>query len=54
MHLPIPWGLVAIFISLSAFYYFNQKSKIRRQNKREKVNEKRQEILDLLKKKSKR
>jgi uncharacterized ion transporter superfamily protein YfcC len=49
----IPWGLIAIFISLSLFYYFNQKNKIKKEERREKLNESRQQLLDsMLKTKS--
>lgn len=48
MQVQIPWGLIAIFISLGAFYYFNQKTKLRRKARRDRLIEKRQEYLDAL------
>ncbi len=48
MQVQIPWGLIAIFISLTAFYYFNQKTKLRRKARRDRLIEKRQEYLDAL------
>jgi hypothetical protein len=53
MQIPIPLGLIAIFISLFTFYYFNKKARIRKQERRERLNEKRQEFLDLVLKKAK-
>ncbi|GAB2679373.1 hypothetical protein GCM10027036_36770 [Flavihumibacter cheonanensis] len=50
----IPYGLIAIFIALSFFYYVSQKSRIRREEKQERLNEKRQELLDTLVKKNTR
>ncbi len=44
----IPWGLIAIFISLSLFYYFNQKRKIKKEERREILNERRQQLLDFI------
>ncbi len=37
--------LVAILISLSLFYYFNQKNSIRRDEQKERLKEKREEYL---------
>ncbi len=48
MNVPLPGGLIAIFISLSLFYYFNQKTRIRKEGRREKLKEKHQEYLDSL------
>jgi hypothetical protein len=48
MKLPIPWILIAVFISLSLFYYFNQKTRIRRDERRDRLKEKHQEYLDSL------
>lgn len=47
----IPGGMILVFIALFLFYYFDQKSKIRRREKREALQEKRQEQLDALLKK---
>lgn len=40
------WGLIAIFISLSLFYYFIQKAKANREDKRERSKERKQKHLD--------
>jgi hypothetical protein len=48
MQIQIPWGLIAIFISLSSFYYFNQKRKIKKEERLEKLNERKQLVLDSL------
>lgn len=42
------WGLMAIFVSLSLFYYFNQKAKINREERRERSKERQQNHLDTL------
>lgn len=44
----IPIGLILIFFSLATFYYFNQKRKINRENRQEKLEEKREELLNAL------
>jgi len=46
MQIPIPWGLIAIFISLVSFYYFNQKKRLKNQDRRNRLNEKRHEYID--------
>jgi hypothetical protein len=48
----IPYGLIAIFIALSIFYYVSQKSRLRREERQERFNAKRQELLDSLVKKN--
>lgn len=48
----IPYGLIAIFIALSFFYYVSQKSRIRREERKDRLNAKRQELLDSLVKKN--
>ena len=48
MQIPIPWGLIAIFISLGTFYYFNRKAQVKRQNRKDKLNETRQAFLDTI------
>lgn len=40
------WGLIAIFISLSLFYYFIQKAKTNREDRRERSKERQQKHLD--------
>lgn len=42
------WILVPVFISLSLFYYYNQKSKIKREQKREDRREKHQRYMESL------
>ena len=44
----IPYIVVAIFVSLCIFYYFSQKSKIRREGLRERRREKTEEYLNAL------
>jgi phosphotransferase system glucose/maltose/N-acetylglucosamine-specific IIC component len=53
MQIPIPYGVIAIFISLFTFYYFNKKAQIKKQERRDKLNKKRQEFLDTIVKKAK-
>ena len=48
MEIRIPWTLILIFISLSLFYYFNQKARIKREDRRQKRNERAEKYLDLL------
>ena len=44
----IPWGLIAIFIALFYFYTYNRKSRERRDEQREALNDKRQKMLDVI------
>ncbi len=53
MQVNFPWGLILIFISLFLFYYINRVSKNRREDRRDRLHEKRQEFLDSLLKKQK-
>ena len=46
MKIPIPWGLIAIFISLGSFYYYNQKTRLKHQDRRDRLKEKRDEYAD--------
>jgi uncharacterized membrane protein len=46
----IPILLVGVFISLSLFYYFNQKMKIKREQRRDRFEEKQEAILEMLRK----
>ena len=48
MDIQMPWGLIAIFLSLCIFYYVNKKNKIRRKERQEKPNDARQAFLDSL------
>ena len=48
MQINFPYLFTAIFASLSLFYYFNQKNKIRREERRERLKEKHQEYLSAL------
>ena len=48
MRINLPWGFIAIFVSLSLFYYFNQKNKIRKDERRARAKEKHQEYLQSL------
>jgi len=44
----IPVGLILIFFSLATFYYFNQKRKIKRENREKRLEEKREQLLKAL------
>ena len=50
----VPWGLIAIFISFYLFKEFNRVRKAKRENRRVYMNERRQELLDNLLKRSKK
>jgi choline-glycine betaine transporter len=49
----IPWFLILIFIALSFFYYFSQKARIKREQRRLRYEEKQQELVEMLQKHSK-
>ena len=53
MTIYVPWGLIAIFISFYLFREFNRVKKAKRQNRRERLNERRQQLLDNVLKKTK-
>ena len=48
MQINFPYLFIALFVSLSLFYYFNQKNRIRREERRERLKEKHQEYLNAL------
>ena len=50
----VPWGRIAIFISLYIFREYNRVTKAKRENRREYLNERRQELLDNVVKKNKK
>ena len=50
----VPWGLIAIFISLYIFREYNRMRRAKRDNRREYMNERRQELLDNVLKKNKK
>ena len=50
----VPWGLIAVFISLYLFKEYNRANKARRENRREYMNQRRQELLDDILKKNKK
>jgi hypothetical protein len=50
----VPWGLIAIFISLYLFREYNRVKKAKRENRREYMNKHRQELLDNILKKNKK
>jgi ABC-type multidrug transport system fused ATPase/permease subunit len=52
--LVVPWGLIAIFISLYLFEEYNRVNKAKRENRREYMNQRRQELLDGILKKNKK
>lgn len=47
----LPVILLSVFIALSFFYYFKQKQKIRREERRDRLLEKQQELLEALRNK---
>ena len=49
----VPWGLIAVFISLYLFNESNRVKKAKREERREYMNERRQQILDGVVKKNK-
>ena len=53
MSIPLPYGLIAIFIALCLFYYVNQKNRIRKEDQRERMQKKQEEMLNALRKDSK-
>lgn len=54
LNIVVPWGLIAIFISFYLFKEYNRVRKAKRENRREYMNERRQELLDNLLKKNKK
>jgi hypothetical protein len=48
MTIYIPWGLMALFISYYFYHSSTEKSKARKQAQRARLNEKRQEYLNML------
>ena len=46
MNLYIPWGFIAIFISFYIFREYNRVKKARQEERREEINQRRQELLD--------
>ena len=46
MNLYVPWGFIAIFISLYIFREYNRVKKARQEERREEINQRRQELLD--------
>ena len=49
----IPWLLILVFFSIASFYYFNEKRKIKRDQRRESLDEKREELLETLRRSKK-
>jgi hypothetical protein len=47
----LPVSLILIFIALCAIYYFSHVNRIRREKRRERIEERRQQFLDSLLKK---
>ena len=54
VNIVVPWGMIAIFISLYLFREFNRIRKAKRENRREYMNKRRQELLDNLLKKDRK
>lgn len=48
MTIYVPYGLIAIFISLYTFYTYNQKLRIRRAERHEHLEELREELINTL------
>ena len=48
MQLLLPIGLILIFFALATFYYFNQKRKISREARQDRLEEKREELLNAI------
>jgi hypothetical protein len=53
INLIVPWGLIAIFISLYLFREYNRVRKAKRENRREYMNKHRQELLENIFRKNK-
>jgi hypothetical protein len=54
VNIVVPWGMIAIFISFYLFKEYNRVKKAKRENRREYMNERRQELLDNVLKKNKK
>lgn len=52
MQLYTPGGLILLFFSLSCFYYFNQKAHLRREQRRERLQELQNKLQNILTKES--
>ncbi|MEO6133933.1 MAG: hypothetical protein ABIP35_02195 [Ginsengibacter sp.] len=48
MQMTIPGGLIAIVISLFIFYYYNKTVRAKREERRDRLKEKRQDYLDAI------
>jgi high-affinity Fe2+/Pb2+ permease len=53
INIMVPWGLIAVFISFYLFKEFNRVKRAKREERRENLNERRQELLDNVLKKNK-
>lgn len=51
MQITLPGGLILIFIALSFFYYTIQKTRVRKQQRHERLEEKQEELLQSLRNK---
>lgn len=49
----VPWGIIAIFISFYIFREYNRVSKSKRNERRDAINERRQELINNVLKKNK-
>lgn len=54
INIVVPWGMIAIFISLYLFREYNRVRKAKRENRREYMNKHRQQLLDNILKKNKK
>jgi hypothetical protein len=54
INIVVPWGMIAILISLYLFREYNRVRKAKRENRREYMNKHRQQLLDNILKKNKK
>ncbi len=48
MNIYVPWGLIAIFIAFYVSYSHNRRTKLKRQERKENLENRNQELLDYL------
>jgi hypothetical protein len=53
MRIYVPWGIILIFISFYIFREYNRVNKAKREERRDAINERRQELLNNVLKKNK-
>ncbi len=52
MNFPVPYGFIAIFMALYFFYTIGRKNRLRRDERRERLEEMNKELLDTLRRKA--